>query len=158
MHRKLAVALGLATALACHHRARVAPITDCHPLPPIGPPGEIAIVRTALRDSTLAAQHLARLVAIVRWTADSLNKDSRPSGALFHFSNSVGDKAAITDSSGFLLAALPAIDEPFHLAVRRLYAQPLDTVIAVRRGFTDTALVYLQANPGLSCTQVWHAQ
>jgi hypothetical protein len=146
--RTVIASLVFLTLLACRHRPQVAAVSGgCDTLPAQGPPGHSDIVRSAVLDSQLFARSEGRLVAVVNWSSDSLAKLSRPRGTVVRVVLSATNVyvTRVVDSSGVLSFDLPAAEQPYQFGFRLIAVQILDIPIVVRRGFSDSAHVYLQA-------------
>ena len=146
------VLIGLASA-GCHHRAPpVMMLGGCSDArPPIGPPGHLELIQSTGRDTRLDEMNVGRFIALLRWSSDSLAKESTPSNAIFHLQS----VTASTDTTMFLgpplqLGQIPTIvvqvvPDSYHVDIRSLGAQRLDTLLSVRRGYSDTLRVFVQA-------------
>ena len=131
---------------ACAHRVRPV-ITDsgCQTLPLVGGASHVEVIPARIRDSSLISRSEAGLFVIVQWSSDSLARESRPVGAvveLFRSDTSIR-VTKMLDSSSVLQAVVPS-EGGVRLRVRRLAAWRVDTSLVIRRGFIDTARVYLQ--------------
>src|SRR5467141_641225 len=93
------VLIGLAIA-GCHHRASpVMLLGGCSEArPPIGPPGHLELIQSTGRDPRLVEMNVGRFIALLRWSSDSLAKESTPSSAIFHLRG----VTASTDTTIFL--------------------------------------------------------
>jgi hypothetical protein len=94
-----------------------------------------------------------RLVALLNWSSDSLAKLSRPQGTVVRVVLRATNVyiTRVVDSSGVVSFDLPAAEEPYKFAFRLIAVQILDVPIAVRRGFSDSAHIYLQAGGVTLC-------
>ena len=136
----------MASMASCQHRG--APIvidSGCETLPLVGGPSHVDIALAQARDSTELTNRKAGLFVIVRWSSDSLAKQSRPVGAVFELTgpDTSARVVRMIDSSG-VLNLVVAADGPFHLRVRRIAGWRVDTSVVLRGGYVDTARVHLQ--------------
>ena len=134
-----------------------AALSGCpEPSSPIGPPGTLQLLRSGAPDSTIG-DGFGRLVAFFHWSSDSLARKAQPPTVRFQLTSIAvrydsGGYASVTDTSGFgsadsraSAATLQAPEGSYRFQVHALGAISLDTTVAIRRGFTDTARVSLQA-------------
>src|SRR6266550_7806891 len=109
----------MASMASCQHRG--APIvidSGCETLPLVGGPSHVDIALAQARDSTELTNRKAGLFVIVRWSSDSLAKQSRPVGAVVELfgPDTAARVVRMIDSSG-VLNLVVAGDGPFHLRV-----------------------------------------
>jgi hypothetical protein len=101
---------------------------------------------------------LGRLVAFFNWSSDSLAHKTLPPAAHFEL-GSIAVRydsegyASVVDTSGIVSrnSRVPTItlqvpDGSYQFQVDALGAVSLDTTLTIRKGFTDTAYVFLQAS------------
>ena len=156
---RIVVVVALTGTIGCHHQAATSLHLGggCHTDPLVGPVGHVELVLAATRD-TMLTDPLGQLVSVARWSSDSLPKEWRPAPPLeFRFTatrpwkNSDGFMSVV-DTSGFVRGDSETVrftvagPEGFYeLSIRVFAAQGLDTVLPIRRGFTDTARIFVQA-------------
>src|SRR5690242_10345561 len=77
----------LCGSVACHHRAhdlaptpaqRVETIDMCSDAPSVGPASRIELSRAMVADSVVSNSSLAQLLVLLRWSSDSLARQSGP--------------------------------------------------------------------------------
>ena len=124
------------------------------PLPPIGPPGHIELIRSAVHDSLAPDPRIGRLVVVLHWSSDSLDRVAKPPGAFVHLTDTQThfDTSQSVRTSGVLAVMLSVPQLSYHFQVRFIGANPVDTSLVVRRGYTDTARVFLQTSSVTICS------
>ena len=142
--RLLLTSLASTPIVACQHRP-IQVLSGCGSLPLLGGPSHAEVSRAQTRDSSALLEEKSGLFVTVRWSSDSLAKESPPVGAVVELSKPDGSGAIakMVDSSGTLRLVLPE-DGVFHLRVRRLAAWRSDTSFVLRHGYVDTVRVLLQ--------------
>ena len=155
-----------AAVVACHHRRSSSNVTpkypndinpadieptECPSPPAIGPRSHLEIVRSTASDSALRDSGIGRIIALLRWSSDSVTRET-PVGAVVRVTSVrtgiVTERRFDEDSvnqDGYLMLSvtLPAGDNL--LRVSRLRARGLDTTLTVRNRYTDTLRVFLQS-------------
>jgi hypothetical protein len=88
----------------------------------------------------------------VRWSSDSLSRELRLQGATITLQDSVTLAAIFSpiDPFAVLQVVLPNPERRYRLRVGLLGVRPADTTIVLRQGYTDTAMIFLQAS-GVGC-------
>jgi len=156
----LGIALLIVGNTACHSRsASLATSGWCtKQRPPIGPAGHVETIRSSLRDTLVVDPKAGQLIAFLRWSSDSLATESGPPALLYLRTpgapsdslSSIRGVAAVQRKVSTV--ALRAPENTYHLEVRVLGGVRLDTLVAVRGGYTDTLMVFVQASGQQICS------
>ena len=157
---KLGIALLVVGGAACHPRSSsLATSGWCtEQKPPIGPAGHVEVNRSSLRDTLVADPKVGQLIAFLRWSSDSLASESGPP-ALLYLRTPGAPSDSPTSIRGVAqvqrkvsTVALSAPENTYRLEVRVLGGVRLDTLVAVRGGYTDTLAVLVQASGQQICS------
>jgi len=127
-------------------------------LPRVGAESHLEVTRSTRSDSLLASASVGQLVTRIRWSNDSLARVSRPVGAVLdlmqlrtHAHNTAYFDLDNVPTQGLLERVLRAPAGDYSLKIRRIGTASFDTTFTVRRGFSDTALMYLQSGGARVC-------
>ncbi len=139
-------------SVGCHPGSRTAePCYFGHNVPQVGSNTRLEITRASRSDSLLTSASVGQVVTRIRWSSDSLASLSRPEGVVLDLmqlrthartTEYFGRDALLTQ--GFLERVLRVPAGEYGLRIRFIATASFDTTVTVRRGFSDTALVYLQ--------------
>jgi len=161
---RVVLALALIGLIACRPRPTSSiSFNGCSTGPLIGPAGHVELLLSNTRDSLLPGRQ-GRLVSIARWSSDSLARVSQPGPLEFRLTatraqlNSAGfmtlvdTSALVPEDSEIVAFQVMAPEGTYELSVRVFGARGLDTIVPVRRGFTDTARLFVQAGGLTICS------
>lgn len=149
--------------VACRQRNSTPVLSGgCWEAPLIGPVGHVELALSSVPDSALAGRR-GRIAVSIRWSSDSLARESRPAPVRFRLTSArpqldsagymrvVDTTGLVAEDSGIVQFMAVATGGSYELSVGAFGGGRVDTTLTIRPGFTDTARVFLQAGGVQMC-------